>query len=114
MNITQKIEERLGLKIENLKPEEKDTYLKMLETVEKSQMTPERMKDYISSMRSAIEQEMVKEPIFIRILFLKFENPNLIKLQARLQNYILLESFLMSPDRAKKQLEMMIDNISKQ
>ena len=111
MSITEQIEEKFGLKIENLNPMEKETYFKMVDAVQKTQMTPEKMKEYIVSMRDAVEREIVKEPTFIRILLWKVENPNLIKLQARLQNYMLLETFLMSPEKAKQGLEDMVSGL---
>lgn len=112
MNITESIEEK-GIKIESLTPDEKQTYYSMLDTVQKAQMTPEKLKEYISSMREAVERELVVEPSFIRIFLFKVENPKLIKLQARLQNYLLLESFLNSPQKAEEQLESMIKGIGK-
>lgn len=85
----------------------------MLEDVNKSAMTPERLRDYVTAMREAVEKDLVNEPAFIRIFLFKFENPKLLKLQARLQNYMLLEGFLMSPQRAKDQLEDAVSNIGK-
>ena len=113
MNVTSAIEEKLGLKIENLNAVEKETYYKMLEVVQKSQLNPDKLKEYIVSMREAVANELAKEPTFIRIFIFKVENPNLIKLQARLQNYILLENFLISPQKAQQALEEMIANIGR-
>lgn len=111
MSVTSDIEEKLGIKIESLSPEEKQTYLTMLNAVKEAEMTPQKLKDYIAGMRDAVERELVVEPTFIRIFIFKVANPKLIKLQARLQNYMLLEAFLMSPERAKAQLEAMVTNL---
>ena len=111
MSLTSNIEEKLGIKIDDLNAIEKETYFKMLEEVEKSEITPQRLKDYVASMREAVAEEIANEPTFIRILIFKVENPNLIRLQARLKNYMLLEAFLTSHKRAKEQLESMIANI---
>lgn len=113
MSITDEIEEKLGLKIDSLNTVEKETYFSMLTAVQKSAMSPEKMRDYIISMRIAVEQEIVKEPAFKRIFIFKVENLKLVKLQARLQNYLLLESFLVSPERAKRQLEEMVEGLAK-
>lgn len=113
MSITQKIEEKLGIDIGKLNDLEKETYLKMLEVVQKSQLTPEKLRDYISVMREAVEKELIKEPEFNRIFIFKVDNRKQILLKARLQNYILLEAYLISPEKAKKQLEEMVDNITK-
>lgn len=110
-SITEEIEEKFNIKIEDLNQEEKATYFKMLEQVQTSQLTPERLKDYITYMREEITKDIVKEPAFTRVFLWKVENPNLIKLQARLQNYVLLESFLLSSKRAKQALEDMIGNL---
>lgn len=113
MNVTQKIEDTLGLKIETLNAAEKETYFKMLEDVQDAQLTPEKLRTYVSGMREAVSNELATEPSFIRIFIFKVENPRLIKLQARLQNYILLEAFLLSPERATEALKGMIMNIGK-
>lgn len=112
MSITEHIEEKFGLKIENLNQLEKETYFKMLEAVQKAQIDHLRLRDYIVTMRDAVEREIVNEPTFIRIFIWKVENPRLIKLQARLQNYLLLESFLLSPEKAKQNLEDMVSGMS--
>lgn len=113
MNVTEQIEEKLGLKIEQLSPDEKQTYFSMLKVVQDAQLTPEKLKDYITSMRDAVAKELVNEPEFIRILFFKFENRKQILLKARLQNYLLLEAFLSSPKKAQEQLEAMVEGIAK-
>ncbi len=110
MNITDRLEEK-GINIDTLNSAEKETYFKMLEDVQKAQMSPEKLSDYISGMREAVSKELANEPSFIRIFIFKVENPKLIKLQARLQNYILLESFLASPKRAEEALGSMISGI---
>ena len=112
MSITSQIEEKMGLKIESLNAEEKQTYFSMLDAVKDAQLTPEKLKAYISSMREAVAKELVSEPSFIRVFIFKVENPKLIKLQARLQNYLLLEAFLESPKKAEEQLQSMIVNVT--
>ena len=91
MSITEQIEEKFGLKVEKLNPMEKETYFKMLDAVQKAQIDHLKLREYVISMRDAVEREIVNEPTFIRVFIWKFENPKLIKLQARLQNYLLLE-----------------------
>jgi|SRR3990167_336717 len=111
MSLTSQIEEKLGLNIENLNAQEKQTYLNMLTDVEQSIMTPEKLRDYIISMKTAVETELINEPEFIRVFIFKFDNRKQILLKARLQNYMLLESFLLSPERAKEQLESAISGL---
>lgn len=113
MSVTSQIEEKMGIKIESLNPQEKQTYFSMLDMVKEAQLTPEKLKAYISAMREAVAKELATEPSFIRIFIFKVENPNLIRLQARLQNYLLLEAFLESPKKAEEQLQNMVANIVK-
>lgn len=105
MSITDQIEEKTGLKIDQLNAVEKETYFAMLDNVQKSQLTPDKLRDYIISMRVAVELELVKEPAFTRVFVFKVENPKVAQLQARLHCYILLETFLVSGERAKQQME---------
>lgn len=110
MNITEELEQK-GFSIDKLNIKEKETYFQMLDTVQKAQLTPEKLREYISSMREAVTQDLVNEPAFIRIFLFKVENPRLIRLQARLQNYILIEAFLTSPVKAEEQLKTMVNNL---
>lgn len=101
MNVTDELEDK-GINIETLNAAEKETYFNMLSEVQKAQMTPEKLKDYIHDMRGAVENELIKTDLDSnQDLFLK----------ARLKNYILLESFLDSPARAKQTLESMIAGV---
>ena len=113
MSLTSEIEEKFKLKIEDLNAAEKETYFKMLEVVQNSQMSPEKLKEYISSMREAVTKELIDEPEFNYILIFKIPNRRQILLKARLKNYMLLESFLDSPIKAQEALEGMIGNLSK-
>jgi len=98
--------EKAGLKYEDLNATEKQTFHSMLEQLNKSGLTPAKLKDYVISMRDAVEQELVNEPEFIRILGI-FAVPNRkqIYLKARLRNYMLLQAFLSTPEKAREQLE---------
>jgi len=113
MSVTQRLEEK-GIKIETLTSAERETYFKMLEEVRSTQLTPEKLRDYILSMRDAVERELINEPEFIRVFIFKFENRKQILLKARLQNYMLLESFLNSPQKAQEAIEAMVNNIQMQ
>lgn len=113
MSLTSEIEEKYGLKIEKLNSLEKETYYKMLDAVQKAQLDHLKLRDYIITMKEAVEKELINEPEFIRIFIWKFENRKQILLKARLQNYLLLEGFLISPDKAKQNLEDMISGMLK-
>lgn len=100
--------EKVGLKYEDLSSVEKETLNTWLDALQKGQVSVETIREYVTSMKDAIAHEVAKEPSFIRILIFKFENPRLMKLQARLENYILLDAFLTTPEKAKQQMESAI------
>lgn len=110
MNVTETLEDK-GIKIDSLNADEKQTYFSMLKAVEDATLTPEKLKDYIHDMREAVTRDLVAEPEFHRILFFKFENRKQIYLKARLHNYILLEAFLSTPNKAKRAFEEMVGAI---
>lgn len=110
MSITDILEEK-GISIESLNSLEKETYYKMLEDVNKSQLTPDKLKVYITDMREAVTRELINESEFKYIFIFKVPNRKQILLKARLLNYILLESFLIAPERAKETLEGMLSGV---
>ncbi len=98
MSVTDELEKK-GIKIDTLSPEEQQTYFTMLNAVAEAQLTPEKLRDYIISMKGAVEDELTKPNLDLQAdLFLK----------ARLKNYMLLESFLISPQKAKIAFEKAI------
>lgn len=95
--------EKFGVKYEDLKPAEKETLFAWEEALQKSQLSIEKIRDYISSMKSAVEQELTKSRLGSKDdMFLK----------ARLRNYMLLEAFLTTPERAREQMENAIAGIA--
>jgi arsenate reductase-like glutaredoxin family protein len=99
---------KLGINdFEDLRSDEKETYFKLLELAE-TKITLEDVKKHISEMRLSVEFAITEEEPFIyskMLPFLKRENPKYQRLQARLKNYILLESLFNRPERAKQVLE---------
>jgi len=95
---------KVGLKYEDLNIQEKESLNSMVEAVQKSQLTLPKLKDYITAMREAVEQELCKTDLNTKQdIFLK----------ARLRNYMLLETVLLSPKRASDQMEQMISGMIK-
>ena len=111
MSIIGDVEKKLGISFEDMSVDEKETIHSMLELVQKTKMTPLKLRDYILTLRSMVEKELVKEPEFIRVFIFKFRNDRNIFLKARLRNYMVLESFLVSPEKAKEQVESFIDGL---
>lgn len=87
---------KYGLKFEDLNSNEKETYFSMVQAIQESNLTIEKIKEYIKAMRSSVEEELTRYDLGSKQdLFLK----------ARLRNYILLEAMLTTPEKAKKALE---------
>ena len=97
-----KILERLNLRYEDLTREERNTLNSWMQILEKKRITTEDVKKYISTMKESVENELTKTDI---------NSKQDIFLKARLRNYILLDAFLYSPERAKDALERMVEGI---
>lgn len=96
--------EKYGLKYEDLNPGEKETLNTWVETLQKGQVSLEKVKEYITSMKQAVENELAREDLGSKQdLFLK----------ARLRNYMLLDSFMTTPEKAKEQMENALSGIVK-
>ena len=94
--------EKSGLKYEDLNVSERETLNVWMEALQKGQVSVERIKEYIVLMKEAVEQELAKADLGSKHdLFLK----------ARLRNYMLLDAFLSTPERAKQQMENAISGI---
>jgi len=101
MNIDQ-ILERTGLKYEDLNVAEKETLNNWMDALQKGQLTVEKVRDYITSMKSAVEQDLCKSDLGTK---------QDLMLKARLRNYMLLEGFLSTPQKAKQQIENAISGM---
>ncbi len=96
--------EKFGLKYDDLNPLEKETLNSWSEALQKGQLSVEKIRNYIASMKQAVENEVTKTDLNSKQdLFLK----------ARLRNYMLLEAFLSTPEKAKEQIENAIKGMIK-
>ena len=94
--------EKVGLKYDDLTSVEKETLNSWMEALQKGQVSVEKIKEYIGSMREAVERELTKSDLGTKQdLFLK----------ARLRNYMLLDGFLTTPEKAKEQIENAISGM---
>ena len=111
---------KLGLKYEDLTQAERDVYLLWNKTLDSNQLTVELVRDYVRSIRDALEQELAvykqETPhswIGVLSLFIPFygliqkwyQDQNRIGIQSRLRNIVLLEAFLIGPVKARKAVE---------
>jgi hypothetical protein len=101
-----------GLKYEDLNILEQETLETWMGALSKKQLTVESIRQAISNMKEAVEHELILEPEFNYILLFKIPNRKQIFLKARLKNYLLLEAFLLSPEKAKKALEQAITGLT--
>lgn len=94
-----KILERLNLKYEDLTPDERTTLNEWSDSLNKKSLTVENIRDHISSMKESVEKDLTKTDLNSKQdLFLK----------ARLRNYMLLDAYLGSPEKAKEAIERQI------
>ena len=97
-----KLLERVGLKYEDLSAVERETLNTWMEALQKGQVSLEKIKEYINAMKEAVESELTKADLGSKQdLFLK----------ARLRNYMLLDAFLTTPEKAKQQIENAIEGM---
>ena len=98
-----KILERSGLKYEDLNAGERETLNSWISAMKKGVVTVSKMRSHISSMKDSVEKELTKTD---------HNTKQDIFLKARLRNYLLLESFLTTPERAREQMEQAIASFS--
>jgi hypothetical protein len=102
MSIADKILERVGLKYEDLKPDELETLNTWTQVLDSNQLTVGTVREFVHSLRDTVENELAKSDLgTLNDTFLK----------ARLRNLMLLEAFLTSPVKAKEALERAIAGI---
>lgn len=95
-----------GIKFEEMSREEKSTLDRWLDGLQKNEITLDNVRTYVQSMKEAVENELADTPETERVfLFMYRPSRKALLLKARLRNYMLLEAFLLTPERAKKALE---------
>lgn len=103
-NILETILKRINpnLTYEELSEGERDTLLSMAENLTKGQLSLEDYKNYVQRMKYAVETELAKHDLDPKQdLFLK----------ARLRNLMLLEVFLLAPEKAKAAVDAAINTM---
>lgn len=97
-----KILERLNLKFEDLTREERTTLQGWVDVLQKRAISIEDVRNYVASMRESVENELTKSDL---------GSKNDLFLKARLRNYLLLEAYLSTPEKAKQALDRMIEGL---
>ena len=104
MNTIDRLLEKTGLKYEDLTNDERDTLQTQLAALQQNKLTLETVKSNVTFMKGAVEKELCK---------VGHDNKQDILLKARLRNYMLLEDFMTSPERAKQAIERSIAGLGK-
>jgi len=102
--IIDKILERNNLKYEDLTSEERETLGTWTEALQQGKISVEKIRDYLQVMKASVEQELSK---------IGHESKQDIFLKARLRNYLLLEAFLSTPERARIAVDRSIAGFAK-
>ena len=108
MGIIDDILSKTGLKYEQLKSAERDTLNQWIQALDSNQLTVERVKGYISTLKDTVENELASEPEYIQVFIFKFRNDRNVFLKARLRNLLLIDALLTSPAKAKEALNRAI------
>ena len=104
---------KLNLKYEDLSAAERQTLQQWLEQLSQREVTVQDIKGHILAMKEAVEQELINTEEYLHLFLFKIPNRKQILLKARLKNYLLIESFLATPERAKRALEAQIAAIAR-
>lgn len=118
--------EKNNLTFDDLTPDERDTLFSWQEALSKNVLSLESVRDYIQSMKASVEDELSNyndaPSTWVGILTLLIPMYGMIKhwyadqkrmqLNARLKNYVLLEAFLSTPEKARQQMERAVASIS--
>lgn len=93
--------ESRGIKdFDELREDEKKTYLEMLQMVESAKITLDDYRRFVKALRQSVENELANyRPGFLRRWW---DGDKDSMLKARLKNLILFESFFDRPDKAKE------------
>ena len=81
---------------------ERDTLRTWMEAMNKNELSLPMVKTYIANMKLAVEQELTNT---------EHNSKQDIFLKARLRNYMLLEAFLSTPEKAKESVEKAISSL---
>lgn len=93
---------KLNLKYEDLTVQERETLNGWMDSLQKGSVSVEKIKEYIKAMKESVENELTS---------VGHNNKQDIFLKARLRNYIMLDSFLSTPEKARASLERALAGI---
>jgi len=103
--------DKYNLKYEDLNPAERETLNQWMTALSTSKVTVEGVKDYLAQLIVAVERELADVRESTSFWSYLFNHKKDTFLKARLKNYLMLQDFLTSPDKAQKYIEQSIKNI---
>lgn len=105
--------ERLGLSYEDLNEAEKQTLTTWVDSAAKKEMVVADVREHIRNMIYAVEAELADTEEFTWVFVWRVVNPKSVMLRARLKNYIMLEAFMATPERARSWMEQHLQQLTK-
>jgi len=104
---------KLNLTLDDLTKEEQEYYLSRLKTISNMEVSLSDVRKWIRGSLNAIELELADTPETETFFFGLFHRPNSkhIALKARMKNYLMQESFIESPQKARQALEQSLSSI---
>lgn len=103
-NLLDKVLEEQGLNYEDLSLAERETYNKANFSTQK--LTLSDLKEHIRYMKDSIASQLADTP--------ETDKRTNLYLKARLKNYILLEAFIVRPEKAAESYRKALENSTKQ
>lgn len=105
--------ERLGLSYEDLNEAEKATLTGWVDGIAKKDMDIDDVREHIRNMIYAVEAELADTEEFTWVFIWRVVNPKSVSLRARLKNYVMLEAFMSTPDKARSWMEQHLQQLAK-
>ncbi len=104
---------KYGLKYEDLNAAEKQTLEEMSKTYQVKDLTVVDIREAIDAMIESLTKELVSYETPAGLIAFLFRKKRRIHVEARLHNYLMLRELLAGPERARKAVERMLQNIKK-
>ncbi len=102
MGVVDDILMKIGLKYEDLTEAERETLTQWTQVLQSNQLTLDSVRQFVRSLRDGVEQELTKTD---------FGSKQDMFLKARLRNLMLLEAFMVGPEKAKEAVDRAIAGI---
>lgn len=104
---------RYNLKYEDLNSSEKETLIQWSEALSKKTITVNKIKDHLDYLIKSLEKDLTELEKSTSLWTAIFNWKRDYYLKARLKNYLLLQDFLTSPEKAQAFIEQSISNLKK-